>query len=320
MHAESIEHWTHDHVFGQHLPKPGERRTLIVIAITTAMMVVEIGAGVFSGSMALLADGLHMASHASALAISAFAYHFTRRRARDARFSFGAGKINSLAAFASAVLLGGFAFVMAWESLGRMLKPVSIIFDQAIFVAVLGLAVNAACLLILKGAGHEDGHSGDAHKHHRHDHNLWSAYLHVAADALTSVLAILALLAVRYMRLGWMDPLMGILGAILVIRWAWQLLAASSRVLLDMQAPEEVREAIRRSIERADQDRITDLHVWSVGPGIFAAEIGIVASAPKETDRYRELLPSDLGLVHVTIEARRYPSQAGHPSNFLPVS
>lgn len=307
MHTESIERWSHDHSFGQDAERPGEKRTQIVIVITAVMMVAEIAAGIAFGSMALLADGLHMASHASALTISALAYYYTRRHARDVRFNFGTGKINSLAGFASAVLLVGFAFVMAWESFGRILKPVAIGFNQAIFVAVLGLAVNGLCLLILKGNDHEHDHNEDRHHSHEHggDHNLWSAYLHVLADAATSVLAILALLAGKYYGLVWMDPLMGVLGAVLVAHWSRGLIRSSGHALLDMQAPEPLRKAIREAIERPGDGRVSDLHVWSVGPGIYAAEIGVVASEPLEADAYRALLPRDLGLVHVTIEAQR---------------
>ena len=311
MDADSIEQWSHDHAFGQDRKKSGERRTLIVIGITAVMMGVEIAAGMAFGSMALLADGLHMASHASVLTISAFAYYFTRRHAHDSRFNFGTGKINSLSAFASATLLAVFALIMAWESAARLLSPVKVVFVQAILIAVIGLAVNGACLLILKDDGHDQSHDDedhhDDHEHHHGpaDHNLWSAYVHVLADALTSILAILALLSGKYMGLAWMDPLMGVLGAVLVTRWSWQLLHASSRVLLDMRAPEAVRRSIRERIESEHGNRLSDLHVWSVGPGIFSAEIGVVASAPRQPDHYRKLLPSNLRLVHVTIEVNR---------------
>lgn len=227
MHTRSLDHWQHDHTFGQDIPKAGERRTVVVIAITAITMAAEILAGVYYGSMALLADGLHMGSHASALVISAFAYYYTRKHASDARFNFGTGKVNSLAAFASAVLLVVFALIMAWESLARLITPLPIQFDQAILVAVLGLVVNGVCLLILRGKGEHDhySHSGDEddhHDHHNHhgqygqaertehghhpgglkeDHNLWSAYIHVLADALTSLLAIFALLAGKYFNL-----------------------------------------------------------------------------------------------------------------------
>lgn len=180
LHTESIEHWMHDHTFGQDVKKSGERRTLVVIAITLVTMAVEIAAGIAFGSMALLADGLHMGSHASALTISALAYYYTRRHAKDARFNFGTGKINSLAAFASAVMLAIFALIMAIESIQRFLSPVAIGFNQAIFVAVLGLIINGICLAILGGDGHDHEQRTAVH----HDHNLWSAYIHVLADAL----------------------------------------------------------------------------------------------------------------------------------------
>ncbi len=293
MHTESIERWVHDHTFGQDRKKSAEHRTLIVIVITLVTMTVEIAAGIAFGSMALLADGLHMGSHASALTISAFAYYYTRRHAKDARFNFGTGKVNSLAAFASATLLALLALAMGWESIGRFISPVAIGFNQAILVAVLGLIVNGGCLAILGGHGHSHEHK---------DHNLRSAYLHVLADALTSVLAIGALLAGQYLEQRWLDPLLGLVGATLVVRWSWGLLRSSARVLLDMQAPEEVGEAIRRAIESEGDNRIADLHVWSVGPGIYAAEIAIVSSRPLDPDSYYNILPGKLGLVHVTVE------------------
>jgi len=314
MHTESIERWVHDHTFGQDRKKSAEHRTLIVIAITLVTMAVEVVAGIAFGSMALLADGLHMGSHASALALSAFAYYYTRRHAKDGQFNFGTGKVSSLAGFASAVMLALFALVMAWESIARFISPVAIGFNQAIFVAVLGLIVNGICLLILGGHGHSHGQSsreddGGNHDSHEHtnlddhqDHNFRSAYLHVAADALTSVLAIFALLAGKYLRQIWLDPFMGVVGAVLVVRWSWGLLRSSAHVLLDLQPPDEVLGAIRTSIESEGDNRVSDLHVWSVGPGIYAAEIGIVSSRPLDPDSYYSLLPEELGLVHVTFE------------------
>lgn len=317
MHEQTLEPWTHDHVFGQDVTRPGERRTLIVVAITAAMMFIEIAVGLTSESMALLADGMHMASHASALTISALAYYYTRRHAGDKRFNFGTGKINSLTGFASAVMLVGFALIMAWESFGRLAKPVPIGFNQAILVAVMGLAVNAVCLLILKGHDHDHDHEHEGHEddeadhHHTHgrDHNLWSAYIHVFADAMTSVFAILALLAGKYYGLVWMDPLMGVVGAILVAHWCWGLIRSSGHVLLDMEAPASVRSAIMSAVEGVEGNRVSDLHIWNVGPGIYAAEIGIVASQPLTPDAYRSMLPEDLGLVHVTIETQRCDSR-----------
>ncbi len=318
MHTESIERWVHDHTFGQDRKKSAEHRTLIVIAITLVTMAVEVAAGISFGSMALLADGLHMGSHASALAISAFAYYYTRRHAKDARFNFGTGKVSSLAGFAGAVVLVLFALVMAWESVARFISPVTIGFDQAIFVAVLGLIVNGICLRILGGHGHSHGQSrregdGDDHDGHAHghpDHNFRSAYLHVLADALTSLLAIFALLAGKYLAQGWLDPFMGAVGAVLVVRWSWGLLHASARVLLDMQAPEELREEIREAIESEGDHRISDMHVWSVGPGLYAAEIAVVSSQPLETAGYYDLLPKNLGIVHITVETHPCASPA----------
>ena len=322
MHTESIEQWAHDHTFGQDAKKSGERRTLMVIFITLATMAVEITAGIWFDSMALLADGLHMGSHASALSISAFAYYYTRRHASDARFNFGTGKVNSLAAFASAVMLVIFAMVMAGESVRRLISPVSIGFDQAILVAVIGLMVNGVCLVILGGRGHSHDEAGKdadhengrenpqegSHDHHHQrprDHNLWSAYLHVLADALTSVLAILALLGGKYLGLNWLDPFMGIVGAVLVARWSWGLLLSSAHVLLDMEAPAPISGEVKNALEAVGDNRVSDLHVWAVGPGIFAAEIVLVSSEPQSIDDYYALLPKSLGIVHLTVEIRR---------------
>jgi cation diffusion facilitator family transporter len=334
LHTQSIDQWLHDHTFGQDRKKSGEGRTLIVIAITAVTMMVEIVAGIGFGSMALLADGLHMGSHASALGVSAFAYYYTRSRAKDARFNFGTGKMNSLAGFASAVMLVLFALVMAGESIGRLLSPVTIEFNKAIFVAVAGLVVNGVCLVILGGHGrshskdeaeHGDGehhHHDDDREHeaysqghhdsHHGDHNLWSAYLHVFADALTSLLAIVALMSGKYLGQGWLDPFMGIVGAVVVVSWSWGLLRSSAHVLLDMQAPQEVRDTIRRSIEAESDNRVSDLHVWAVGPGIYATEIAVVTSTPRDPNNYSKLLPCGLPFVHVTVEVHGCPSLNEH--------
>jgi cation diffusion facilitator family transporter len=289
---------------------------MVVTAITALTMVVEIVAGIVFGSMALLADGLHMGSHASALGISAFAYYYARRYAYDRRFSFGTGKANSLAAYTSAALLAVFALFMGWASVGRLLHPVAIDFNQAIFVAIAGLAVNLVSLAILGGGqavgehghGHGDHERGSGqrhgHGHEHHDQNLLSAYLHVLADALTSILAIAALLSGKYLGWVWLDPVMGILGAILVIYWAAGLLRSSSAVLLDMQAPGRVRDAIVRSVEAGGDVRVCDLHVWSIGPGVRAAEVAVVARRPKAPSHYASRIPRGVGLEHVTVEVR----------------
>ena len=296
----NYQDWQCDRVFGQDQVKPGERRTLLVLIITFITMVVEVAAGVWFGSMALLADGLHMGSHAVAMGVSVFAYMYARRHAGDYRFSFGTGKVNSLAAFASAVLLGAFALIMAVESIMRFIHPVTIDFNKALIVAVLGLAVNGASVLLL-GDGHHD-HDHEHDHHHQHDHNLRAAYLHVLADALTSVLAIFALLAGKFLGAAWMDPFMGVVGALLVTRWALTLSWESSQILLDKQLPEQHLTELRSAIESHGKDRISDLHLWRIGPGIHAAEFVVVSNDPKSPDEYRSRIPDEMSIVHASIE------------------
>lgn len=304
----------HSHAFGQDRKRPGEARTILVIAITGAMMVVEIATGIAFGSMALLADGLHMASHAAALSINAFAYMYARRHAHDDRFSFGTGKVNALGGFSGAVLLAVFALMMVVESVGRIVHPVAIAFDQAIGVAVAGLVVNGLSMFILN---HKDDHHGrgrrahaDAPDHHHHrDHNLRSAYLHVLADALTSMLAILALLAAKYFGLVWMDPFMGIVGAVLVSRWSIGLLISTSQVLLDHQAPADLRREVVVGIENNGDHRVVDLHLWAVGPDIYAAIVSVTTPSPEPPEYYKQLIPSHLKLVHITVEVN--PARGG---------
>jgi cation diffusion facilitator family transporter len=322
-----------DHRFGQHEPAAGERRTRVVAAVTALAMAAEVVAGIAFGSMALLADGLHMGSHATALGLSAFAYAYTRRHAADPRFSFGTGKVNALAAFASAVLLAVFSAAMAAESLRRFVAPVSIDFDHAVLVALAGLFVNAVCLLVLRGAGHPHGHGHDDHPGHDHGHdighgrgeehdhdlNLRSAVIHVLADALTSVLAIGALLAGKHGNQAWLDPAMGIAGAVLVIRWSLGLLRDSARILLDMQAPSPVVEAVRRAVEGSDGDRATDLHVWAIGPGLYAASLEIHTTVPRAPSDYRARIPAGIGIVHATIEVTLRESGSAKPA-VAPVS
>ncbi len=289
---------------------PGERRTLIVIVVTATMMVVEIVAGLAFGSMALLADGLHMASHTVALAIAYFAYIYARRHARDERFSFGTGKVNPLAGFTGAILLAVFAITMVAESIDRFVHPVVIRFNQAILVAVLGLAVNALSAVVLSGRkhaehDHDHGHADDHDDAHHGDHNLRAAYLHVLADALTSLLAIFALLAGKYSGATWMDPLMGVVGAVLVARWSLGLIRTTSRVLLDHQAPERMRTAIREAIEAEGTTHVLDLHVWSLGSGRYAAIIALASDARRSAAEWKAVIPSGLGLAHVTVETNR---------------
>jgi cation diffusion facilitator family transporter len=295
----------HSHSFGQDHKRPGESRTIVVIVVTAAMMVVEIATGMLFGSMALLADGLHMASHAAALSINAFAYIYARRHAHDERFSFGTGKVNALGGFSGAVLLAVFAVMMAVESAVRLVNPVAIAFNPAIFVAIVGLVVNGLSMLILDHKDdHHHGHGHD-HDHQHHDHNLRSAYLHVLADALTSFLAIFALLAAKYFGLIWMDPLMGIVGAVMVSRWSIGLLMSTSHVLLDRQAPVNIQQKVVDGIEENGDNRVVDLHLWTVGPDIYAAIVSVVTENPKPPEYYKQLIPSDLKFVHVTVEVNR---------------
>jgi cation diffusion facilitator family transporter len=322
MQEDALAHWRHDHSFGQDRRRPGERRTQLVIVITATMMVIEIAAGVLFGSMALLADGLHMASHAVALGINAYAYAYARRHAHDASYSFGTGKVNTLGGFTGAVLLAAFALLMASESVQRLVAPVPIAFNQAIWVAVLGLVVNGVSMLIL---GHHHGHAHDhdhdhdhdhehpehdheAHEGAGHDHNLVSAYLHVLADALTSLLAIVALLAAKYFGLTWMDPFMGIVGAVLVARWSYGLLKATSAVLLDRSAAPEVCAAVKASVERVDGNRVVDLHVWCIGLNLYSAVLTVVTPSPRAPEHYKSLLPQALNIVHATVEVHAAPA------------
>jgi len=303
MQQDKLSSRQHSHAFGQDQKRPGEVRTIIVIAITGSMMFVEITAGILFGSMALLADGLHMASHAAALSINLFAYIYARRHAHDRRYTFGTGKVNALGGFTGAILLAFFALIMAWESIKRFVYPVEIAFNQAIFVAVFGLIVNGVSVIILDYRHDHSHQKGDDRDHH-HDHNLKAAYLHILADALTSLLAIFALLTTKYLGFIWMDPLMGIVGAVLVSRWSFELVHDTSGVLLDKRGSEEIRATIKKCIEKDEDSRISDLHLWSIGPNIYAAIITVVTSDPKPAEYYKQLIPPDLNLVHVTIEVQ----------------
>lgn len=296
-----MSRWRHSHAFGQDKKQSGEFRTFIVIAITSSMMLVEIVAGLAFGSMALLADGLHMGSHTIALSINAFAYVYARRNANNERYSFGTGKVNTLGGYTGAILLAVVASMMAWESVERLIAPISIAFNQAIIVAVLGLVVNGASVFIL---GINQGHEHE-HGHHRHDHNLRSAYFHVLADAITSLLAIFALLVGKYFGAVWMDSVMGVVGAALVARWSLGLLKSTGVILLDQQSSKETQDSIRKTIEN-DDNRIVDLHLWAVGPDIYSAVISIVSRSPQQPEYYKSLLANDLTLDHVSIEVHEY--------------
>jgi cation diffusion facilitator family transporter len=304
---------SHEHVFLGERHDENNRRTLWVVALTAIMMVGEIIAGTIFNSMALLADGFHMATHAGALAIAAGAYAFARRNAHSRRFTFGTGKVGDLAGFASALILALIALAIAVESIGRLLDPSPVAFNEATLVAIVGLVVNIASIVLLSGShghhhghGHHDDHAHDhGHNHPRHahhqDNNMRSAIVHVMADALTSVLAIAALLAGRYLGWVWLDPVMGIVGGIVIAVWAWNLLRDTSAVLLDASDP-HLEQEIRDEVERPGDARIFDLHVWRVGPGAHAAIVGFAGTASTETVRQR--LTAVHELRHVTVEAR----------------
>lgn len=316
MHTDSIAQWQHTHIFGQDRIRSGERRTLIVIIITALMMVAEIVAGLAYGSMALFADGIHMGSHMVGLGISFLAYIYARKHANSQQFSFGTGKVNALAGYSSAIFLVIIALYMGYESIHRIINPVTIEYNQAILVAVIGLVVNGASMVILGEKGHtHDDELDHAHDHdhgdHTHakgaDHNLKAAYLHVLTDAMTSVLAIIALLGAKYFKLNWMDPFMGVIGAILVIRWSMGLIQSTIKVLLDHQIPLEVQKRIIGILENYKDTKVSDLHIWSIGPGIYSSEIGIVTKYPDSPNKYKALIPEDTGVVHATVEVHLCP-------------
>ena len=298
--------WSHEHVF--HTENLlAERSTRRVVALTAVMMIVEILGGWWFNSMALLGDGLHMSSHAVALGLSAFAYAAARHLSRDPRFSFGTWKIEVLGGYTSAILLLGVAALMVYESITRIAHPVPIQFDQAIPIAGVGLVVNLVSAWMLKDAHHHGDHD---HGHHHHDLNLRSAYIHVAADAATSVLAIVALLSGKLFGLIWMDPVMGIVGAVVIAVWSYSLIRETGKVLLDADMDNPVVEEIRNVIRNAPfQADLYDLHVWRVGKGKFACIVGIIADNFVEPAEIRKALQIHEELVHITVETTiRQPS------------
>jgi cation diffusion facilitator family transporter len=309
MHTDNLPDGSHDHVFDSG-SRAAERGTRLVTWITAAMMVIEITAGWWYNSMALLADGWHMSSHAIAIGLSAFAYSAARTYAHDPRFAFGTWKIEVLGGFASAIFLLGVAGLMAFSSVERLISPQSIRYQEAVVVAVLGLIVNLVCALILGNAhdhhdhGHDHGH-GDDHGH-SHDLNLKSAYLHVIADTATSVFAIIALIGGLMYGWSWLDPVMGIVGAILVASWAKGLLLETGTVLLDREMDHPVVEEIREVVETgpdAGKTRISDLHVWRVGKGAYSCALSVVTHDQNLTPaKIRERLSIHEEIVHSTVE------------------
>lgn len=297
----------HDHVFLGENHRRNEKRTWIVIAITTAMMIIEITAGNLYGSMALTADGWHMSTHAAAMLIAALAYLYARKHAHNSRFTFGTGKLGDLAGFASAIVLALIALLIGWESFWRFSSPVNINFHEAILVAIIGLIVNLVCAWLLRDDhshhhGHDHDHDHDHDHAGGHDQNLRAAYMHVLADALTSVLAIAALLLGSLYGWLWLDPAMGIVGAAVIAHWSWGLIKDTGSTLLDYlpedeDLPDEIAEIISR-----EGGEIADLHVWQLGPGHHGAIVSIVAEQPKAPSYYRNKLAAIHDLSHVTVE------------------
>lgn len=332
MHTHSIETWRHEHVFLGPEHARRERRTWLVVVLTSAMMVVEIVGGAIFGSMAVVADGWHMSTHAAALSIAALAYLFARRHAHDPRFSFGTGKVGELAGFASAIALALVALMIGYESVVRFAHPVTIGYNEALLIAVVGLAVNLVSAWLLGGEGHShagEGHShagghdhdhGDGdhagkahdrhgHDHHHRDHNFRAAYVHVLTDALTSVMAIIGLVAARFFDWGWIDPAVGLIGSVVIAVWAVGLMRSSGAVLLDLMPPSAIAERVRMRLE-VGGDRLSDLHLWRVGPGHLAVVASVVSDRPQAPAAYKARLSDVAGISHMTVEVHTCPDHA----------
>jgi len=323
-HSHDLSPWQHGHVFDAG-NRRGEQRTHWVLAITLITMVIEIGTGWWTGSMALLADGWHMGTHALALGVTAAAYYLARRHASDARYAFGTWKIEVLGSFASALVLGLVGVGIIFESVLRLWKAEPIDAKAALVIAVSGLVVNVVSAWLLHGAqggdhGHDHHDHGHAHKHDHHDHhhsheahgggkdlNLRAAYAHVLADALTSVFAIAALSAALWLGWSWLDPVVGVVGAVVIAVWAWGLMRQSAAVLLDREMDHPLTQAVRATLESDGDAKVADLHVWRVGRESFAVEVCIVADRPLAPSVYRERLDVHKELAHVSIEVNRCP-------------
>ncbi len=323
MHSHSIEDHRHPHIFLGEAHERNERKTWSVIVICGVMMVAEIAGGLWFGSVALVADGLHMSTHAGALLIAALAYTYSRRYAMDRRLTFGTGKLGDLAAFASAIVLAMIALLIGYESVERLINPVQIAFDRAIPIAVLGLGVNILSAILLRD-DHEHGHGRDmgrahedhdAHDHHEHDHihrdhNLRAAFVHVVADAAVSVLVIVGLVLARQFGWLWMDPLMGLIATVVILSWSWTLVRSAGAILLDASPDPALSNNIVARLEQSG-DKVSDLHLWRVGPGHLAAVISLVSDHLNSPVFYKDKLAGLPGLSHVTIEVERCPG--AHP-------
>jgi cation diffusion facilitator family transporter len=318
-HVHSIQDFQHGHVFlGPHHGE-NEKRVWIVVALTSVMMVAEIAGGTVFGSLALVADGWHMSTHAAALTISALAYYFARRHARDDRFAFGTGKLGDLASFASAIILGMIALLIAYEAVDHLIHPLAIAYNEAIAIAALGLAVNLLSGWLLKGSHGHDHHHGHAHAAphhddedadvHAHDHdlNLRAAYIHVLADALVSVLAIGGLLTAKLANWPFMDPIVGLLGTAVIVSWSYGLAMQSGAILVDSVPDRALASEMRARLE-ASGDAISDFHLWRVGPGHYAATVSVVSGDPKPPQAYKDKLAGLPRLSHVTVEVERCPA------------
>ncbi len=314
MHTKDISSYEHSHIFSLTEGK-AERRTFWVVLITLGMMFVEIIAGWLYHSMALLADGWHMSTHALALTISLLAFIFARRHASDRSFTFGTWKLEVLGGFTSGIILGFVGLFMGYVSIVRLFQPLEIRYNEAILIAVIGLVVNLVSMLLLnvknESHHHHHHHEHEHHEHDDHDHghhqkhenlNMKAAYIHVLADAMTSVFAIVALLGGKFMGWNWLDPIMGIAGAFLVIRWTYFLLKETGVILLDKEDGKSVSEKIRKLIESDSDTRISDLHVWKVGMNKYACIVSIVANKPHELRHYKDILSAHSEIVHLTVE------------------
>jgi cation diffusion facilitator family transporter len=319
----------HSHVFLGAGHDSNERRTWMVIALCAAMMVAEIVGGLLFGSIALVADGLHMSTHASALLLAALAYSYARRHAEDSRFSFGTGKLGDLAGFTSAIVLAMIALVIGYEAVTRFIWPVQIHFNEAIPIAALGLVVNIVSALLLSGGhphNHDHAHAGysGADHHHRHDdgtetgdhehehapstarrdNNMRAAFMHVLADAAVSVLVIIGLSFGLWLGWAWMDPLVGLIGAVVIAAWSYSLIRDTGAILLDMNPDRGMAERMRATIE-ADGDRLTDLHLWRLGPGHLGAIVSVTTHRARGADYYQSLLGRFRALSHVTVQVQQ---------------
>ncbi len=315
MHIQPLDRWRHAH----HYYSPdarNERNTRWIVFLTVSMMVAEIAAGSIFGSMALLADGWHMGTHAAALGITLIAYVYARRLANDRRFTFGTGKMGVLGGFSSAIVLLVVALLMGFEALQRLFSPHAIRYTEAIVVAVIGLTVNLFSALLLKDHDHPD-HSNHEHAHPA-DHNLKAAYLHVLADALTSVLAIAALLAGKVFGWVWMDAVMGMVGAGVITRWSLGLLRETGGILLDQSADAHILQEVQQHLEADADNRLADLHVWRISSNQYAGIVSLVTHDPRPIDHYRTLLGSVDELVHLTIEVHRCQSEPCIQVDLLP--